>query len=760
VANLAPDGALHAIFVRSPFAFARILAIDSKPALAVSGVHAVFTQRDLREMGAGTLPVGWIVPGQHAVEIDLLAEDVVRYVGDPVAVVLADSAALAEDAAELVAVDYEAWPAVPDVHGALAEDAPLLHPKWGENVMARIRVEAGDVDGAFDGAAVVLSERFSIGRSSAMPLETRAAVATYDRFMDEVTLVSSTQSPHHVRVDIASCLGRPEGSIRVVAPDVGGSFGAKDHACASEAVICLLSIRLGRGILWVEGRGEHVATSGHSREQTYEIELAADGDGRILGIRGRLLFDAGAYPSSHGIGTAIYSAAVLPSVYRFSHYRLEALGVVTNKAPSGAYRGYGAPEAAFVIESLVDALGRRLGLDPVDVRRRNILMPDEMSRPTASGCLYDPVDLPRLLNLALDRADYESFRATQQADEAAQSTVREGVGLACVVLMGGFGPSRSSVEAGMRYGGHESAIVRMDGEGKAVVLTGLPTIGQGLETALAQVCGARLGIDPERDVQVLAGDTAVTPYSPVGPISSRGAPVGASATDVAAARVAETLRRGAAALLEVASSDVELHGGRASVRGAPDTGVSIADVALAIRRGVLVPHGVDPLLEAVAVFEPPELTYSFGVHVAVVRVDTASGEVRVLRYVTASDCGTLLNPAIVRGQIEGGVIQGIGGALFEEIVYGPDGELLTVGLTDYAMPSAAEVPEVEVYLLETPTSRNPTGARGAGEIGIIGPAAAIANAVADAMGSGVAAPRRVPLTSERVWSLANGRLTV
>ncbi len=756
MADIAPPTTLHAVFVRSPFASARVLAIDADVALAVPGVLGVFVHRDLRELGAGTLRVGWVLPDQRALENDLLATDVVRYVGDPLAVVVAESAALAEEGAELVIVEYEPTQAVPDVDRALVAGAPLVHPEWGDNVMATAVVEGGDVDAAFARADIVIADRFHVGRSAAMPLEPRGAFASWDPHTDELTLVSSTQSPHHVRGDLAACLGRAEGSIRVIAPDVGGSFGCKDHASAPEAVLCALARHFGRPVRWIESRSEHVASTGHSREQVYDVELAADGEGRILGLRGRLLFDAGAYASSHGIGTAMYSAAVLPGVYRFDDYRLEAVGVMTNKAPSGAYRGYGAPEATFVIESLVDALARRLGLDPAEVRRRNMLTPDELPRRTPSGCMYDPADYPRVFDLALEAADYESFRAAHSVGSRQEASQREGIGIACVVLMGGFGPSLAAVSAGMRYGGYESAAVRMDADGKATVFTGLPTQGQGIDTTLAQLCAARLGIDPERDVRVVAGDTAVTPFSPVGPISSRGAAVGGPAVDRAAERVADAIRRAASILLEASPDDVELRGGRAAVRGAPERSLPLAEVTATAKRGELASQGVDPALEATATFDPPDLTYSFAVHVARVRVDGETGAVRVLRYVTASDCGTLLNPAIVRGQIEGGAVQGIGGALLEEIVYGAEAELLTGSLMDYAMPSAPEAPPVEVLLLETPTPRNPIGARGAGEIGIIGPAAAIGNAIADALGPDSPAPRRVPFTHERVWALARG----
>jgi aerobic carbon-monoxide dehydrogenase large subunit len=754
VGDVSVPGALHAMFVRSPFPFAKISAIDDRAARALPGVHGCFTLTDLRAMGAGTLLVGWVLPGQHAIDNELLAGDVARYVGDPIAVVVADTLAIAQDAAELVAVEYEPLEAVADVDRAREANAPLLHPSWGDNVMARTTIEHGDPDAAFSAAAVVVADRFRVARCAAMPMEPCGAVASYDRFADVVTLVTSTQSPHHVRSDLAACLGRPEASIRVIAPDVGGSFGAKDHAIAPEAIVCLLALHLGRPVRWTEQRSEHVASTGHSRGQFIDIELAADADGRVLAMRGTIAFDAGAYASSHGIGTAIYSAMYLPGAYRFQDYRVEAIGVMTNKAPSGAYRGYGGPEAAFVTESLMDALARELGLDPVEVRRRNLLGPQDFPYRSASGCEYDVADPGRLLDMALDAAGYEAFRNEHRAPASCDDDTCEGIGVAVSLLMGGFGPSRQAVDAGMRYGGYETAIVRLDADGRATVFTGMPTQGQGIDTSLAQACASQLGLDPTSDVTVVAGDTALTPFSPVGPIASRGAVVGGSAVDRAAGQVAATLRSAAAALLEAQPDDIELVDGRVQIRGAPEHGLSLAHVAGMVRRGQLTDWGVEPVLEAVAAFDPPELTYSYTAHVAQARVDRATGRVDVLRYVTASDCGTLLNPAIVRGQIEGGAIQGIGGALMEEIAYGADGGLLTGSLLDYGAPSAPECPEIVTLLMETPTPRNSRGIRGAGEIGIVAPAAAIANAVADALGPTAPAPREIPMTLPRVAALA------
>jgi carbon-monoxide dehydrogenase large subunit len=744
---------LHAGFVRSVWPHARLGAIDPKQAMAVPGVQAVFCLSDLERLGMGKLPVGWVLPGQHAVDNDVLARSRVRYVGEPVAVVVADSQAAAEEGADAVCVDYEPLPTVTDVHHALAPGAPLLHPQWGENVMARLAIDSGDVEAAFAEAAVVVADRFHLGRTACGPMEGRGAVASYDRFRDEITLVSSTQCPHHVRGDLAACLDRPERSIRVVAPDVGGSFGAKDNASGPEAVICLLAAHMGTPVRWIEGRSEQLAATGHSREQIFEIELAADEHGLALAIRGRVLLDVGAYSSIHGMGIAVYALSLLPGPYRIRSCRLEALGVMTNKAPSGAYRGYGAPEAAFVIEGLMDRLARRLGVDSAEIRRRNLVSLGEFPYRTATGLVYDECDLPRLLDRALDSSGYNEFRMAHPLGEKREEPVREGMGIACCVLMGGFGPSHQAVSAGMRYGGYEAAVVRMDADGRATVFTGLPTQGQGLDGALAQICAARLGIDPAEDVSVVAGDTAVTPYSPVGPIASRGAAVGGSAVRRAADKVAEDLERAAAIMLEVSPSDVELTDRRAVVRGAPSRGLPLGAIASAVKRGSLQDKGVDPTLEAVCSFEPSDQTYSFGVHVGSVRLDAETGLVTVQRYYAISDCGTLINPAVVEGQIVGGIVQGIGGALLEEAAYSAEGQPLATTPMDYLMPTALEAPRIEAEFIETPTPRTATGARGAGELGIIGPAAAIAGAIIDTLGPDLEAPTRTPMTPERVWRL-------
>jgi carbon-monoxide dehydrogenase large subunit len=738
---------LHAAFVRSPVGHAGIAVVDVAAASNADGVRGVFHQADLDALGAGRIRVGWCVPGQRSVDNALLAGDRVRHTGEPLAVVLADDRYLAEDAVALIDVTYEQRVAVTTVHQAVEAGAELLHPEWGDNVLARITLGAGDPDGRFEGAAHVVREQFHVGRASGVPMETRGALVRPDPLTGRLDVYASIQATHHVRAQLAEVLGCGESDIRVIAPDVGGSFGVKDHLPPEVATIALLASRLGHAVKWVEDRAEHLLACPQSREQTWDVELAADDDGRIMAVRGTLWFDAGAYSGAHGIGTAVYSASLLPGPYAFSDYRLDVLGVVTNKAPSAAYRGYGGPEAAFVIEGLVDRLARQKGLDPAEVRRRNIIPTDRFPYTNPAGVVYDAADHRRVLNTALDAAGYDGLRGEEPLGEGL------GVGIACVVQPGGFGPSKPAADAGMVYGGFETAAVRMDSTGQATVLTGLTSQGQGVTTALAQVCAEVLGIDAERDVTVIAGDTAVTPFSPVGAIASRGATVGGGAVSLAASELASKLRSAAQIRLEAAAADVELRDGVAGVRGSPDVEVPIGELAAAVIRGELLPEGASPGLDAVAVYEPSGETISYGAHVAIVRVDQGTGVVEVERYVCVTDCGTLINPAIVEGQIVGAVAQGIGGALYEEFRYADDGSALGRTLNDYRLPAAADVPRIDVRFVETPTPVTPTGARGAGEIGINGPAAAIANAIADALGPGGGHPNRTPFTPERVWQL-------
>jgi carbon-monoxide dehydrogenase large subunit len=753
-ADVAPAGALHMCVVRSPLPHGRIRAIDASAALALDGVEHVLTAADVARLGAGPMPVAWRQPGQRNVANPLLAEAKVFYVGQPVALVLARDPYLAEDAAELVALDVEPLPALIDALAALEPGAPLLYDDWGENVLARSQSGSGDPDRQLADAPIVIERRFRIHRHAGTPLETRGAVATYDPLTDEVTAYLSQQVPHHARTVICEVCGWPESRLRVIAPDVGGGFGVKEYPYAEDALVCLLAAHLRRPLKWVEDRREHFLSAVHARELICDVELGADADGRIRGIRGRIVYDVGGHSSNQGIGPAKLGADMLPGPYDVRDYRMEIIGAVTNKVPIGAYRGFGAPQSTFVMERLMDELAARTSLDRAEVRRRNFVRPDAFPYRAASGHLYDSGDYAAALERALERVGYEDFPAQRKAAAAEGRLL--GLGIASVVMAAGLAPSKILGLAGQAYGGWEPMLVRMDPSGKATVSSGCASQGQGHATMLAQVCAERLGLDPERDVRVVLGDTATTPYSPASAIASRVGSVAAAAVLLASDELADQLRALAAHALEANPADVELDGGRAFVVGSPERGVSIGELAHSAHLGHDLPDGMLPGLEASVSFDPPNSSYPYATHAAIVELDRETGALRILRYVVVHDCGTLVNPLIVEGQLSGGIVQGIGGALLERLAYDDGGQLLTTSFMDYLMPTAHDVPRLELELTETPTPFIPGGMKGMGEAGTLAPAAVLGNAVADALGLGGAGPGvdTLPLDPDRVWTLA------
>jgi aerobic carbon-monoxide dehydrogenase large subunit len=728
-----------------------VRGIDAGAALALEGVHGVLTAADLTALGVGELRVNWLQPGQRNVSNPVLAVDRVVYVGHPVAIVVAESPYVAEDAAGLVVLDVDVLPAVVGAEDALAADAPLLYPDWGTNVFARSVLEGGDVDSCFAAAPARVSGRYRVQRQAAMPMEPRASLATYDGATDEVVLWTSTMTPHLVRTMIAQTCGWPEHKLRVVAPDVGGGFGPKDHAYPEDVLVCVLARRFGRPVKWVEDRREHFIATHHAREQVWNVELAADEEGLVLGIRGRILYDGGGHSSNHGIGPAKFAAAMVPGPYDIRNYRMEVVGVVTNKVPSGAYRGFGAPQATFVVERLLDHLAGRLGLDRADVRRRNLVPADAMPYESVTRHLYDSGDYGRAFERLLELVDYAGFRSRQE--EARREGRYLGIGIVPFVLAAGLASSRVLGSGGVGYGNYETAVVRMDPSGKATVFTGASSQGQGSATTLAQACAERLGIDPERDVVVVQGDSALTPYSSAGAIASRVAVVAGPAVLLAAEKLAGKLRRIAAHLLEASESDVELADGRAFPRGSPATGLDIAELAREAHLGHNLPDEIQPALEESQLFSPTTSNYPYGAHAAVVEVDPDTGTFEIDRYVVVSDSGTMMNPTIVEGQIYGGVVQGIGSAVLEELVYDDAGRLQTLSLMDYLLPTAADVPEIELELLETPAPDVPGGMKGAGEVGILAPTAVLANAVVDALSPLGVEVDELPLDPSRIWQL-------
>jgi carbon-monoxide dehydrogenase large subunit len=730
---------LHAAVLRSPHAHARLGTIQAEAARGLAGVAAVITGRDLA--GVGRIPVRLGPrPSLIACLQPPLATEKVRYVGEPVAVVIAESRYLAEDALELIRVDYEPLAPVADCRRAVEPGAPVLHDAISGNIVDRLSTHTGDAMRALAAAPVRVRESFAVQRHTGVPLETRGLVAAWDGGTRVLTIWGVAKVPHFNRRVLADLLGHPEHLIRFVELEVGGGFGVRGEFYPEDFVIPWAAMRLGRAIQWVEDRREHLMATNHSRQQFHEIEIGVNRDGTILALADRFLADLGAYIRTHGVIVPELTAALLPGPYRIPHYSCEALCVLTNKTPTGTYRGPGRYECTFVRERLVDLVAKALGVDPVEVRRRNFIEPDEMPYEVGGASLgqqtvYDCGDYRSAFETALAAVDYKAVRAEQAAGRRDGRYL--GIGVGCVVEKAGLGP--------WEYGR-----VEVDGSGHVVLYSGAAAVGQGLETTLAQICAQELGVPPEA-ITVIHGDSALVPFG-VGGFASRGASVAGPAALEASRKLKAKILRVAASLLEIHTEDLVLEGGAVHVRGVPDRAVSFRELA---RAAVPGPPGMEPGLVATHFFEAPKMTYPYGTHVAVVEVDAETGQVRLRKYVIAYDVGKAINPMIVDGQLVGALAQGIGGALLEELVYDEQGQLLTTTFMDYLLPTAMEMPEATVVkiLEETPTPLNPLGVKGAGEGGSSGVGAAIANAVADALAPFGASVTTLPLSPDRVLAL-------
>ncbi len=741
VDDIVLPGMLHVACVRSPHAHARIARIATDRARAVPGVAHVFTFADL-ERWMKPLPLFGAVPPGLAARVSVMmrqmpqlamCRDRALHVGEIVAVVLAESPAVAQDAADLVAVDYEPLPAVVDAMTAGDAAAPVIHAAWGDNLAVHFTTGFGDPDAAFAAADVRVRERFDIQRYVGMPMETRGVVARWDARDGSLTTWNSTQVVHFVQQGLVAALGLPAHKIHVMAPDVGGGFGTKANGYAEDLLIPALAIAARRPVKWIESRREHMSGSAHARGQVHDIEIAARRDGTMLAVRDRILVDLGAY-NSWGIVLPYNTVAHLLGPHRVANLFVECRGVVTNKTPNAPYRGAGRPETVFAMDRIVDGLARELRMDPAELRRRNYLsasdLPYELQIPYRDGnpLVYDSGDFRAALEAALTTVGYEQLRKEQAA--LRERGVYRGIGI-------------SGYVEGTAIGPHEGATVRLDASGHAVVATGACSQGQGHETSFAQIAADALSI-PLEWVTVVGGDTAAIPFG-VGTFASRSAVNAGSSIHVACGRVRDKIVAAAAALLEAAPADIEISDGMLSVRGAPSSAVPLTRVIQAALPTFAKP-GVAPLdFEATVYHHQPTVTYTSAVHVAVVDVDRETGAVKLLRYVVAHDCGTLINPVIVEGQIHGGVAQGIGGGLFEEMVYDEHGQLLSGSLMDYAVPKASDLPPIETVHLEFPSPRNPLGLKGIGEGGAISPPAALANAVEDALAPFGARITRTPL---------------
>ena len=741
VDDLAPPGLAHAWVVRSPHAHARLTRLDTAAAAALPGVYAVLTARDLAGL-VRPKPLILAPPGTRVPARLPLAGDRVRFVGEPVAFVVAADRATARDAADLVAVEYEPLPPVVDPEQALEPDAPQIWPEAPGNVAYEHAWSAGDVEAAFARAHRVVGVRLVNQRLVALPLEPRGCLAHWQA--GALTFWTSTQGAHKTRSLLAQTLGVPEHAIRVIAPEVGGGFGVKFGLYDEEVLTAVAARRLGRPVKWVETRREHMQATVHGRAQVHTAELAVDRDGTFLGLRVTGLGDMGAHLEGFTCLPPILCGRLVSGAYRIGAVSYATRGVFTTRTPTGPYRGAGRPEAAYLIERLADLAARALDLDPVEIRRRNFVRDQDFPFRSPSGLTYDSGRYGATLDLALARLDYAAFRKEQARARAEGRWL--GVGFSTFVETASTGPSRTGAIAGHEYGA-----VRVEPDGRVVVLTGTSPHGQGTATVLAQIVADALGVTPE-DVTVFHGDTAVVPLG-FGTGGSRAASVGGTAVLLAAEAVRDKARKIAAHLLEAAEADLEFEGGRFHVRGFPQRGVTLAEVAAVAHRGQRIPAGLEPGLEAARVYDPPDFTIPFGVYVAVVEVVPDTGQVLLRRFIGVDDVGTVINPLLLEGQLHGGIAQGVAQALWEEVVYDETGQLLTGSLMDYAAPRADQLPEFELDRTVTPTPVNPLGAKGVGEAGAVGAPAAVVNAVVDALAPLGVTHVDMPLTPEKIWRL-------
>ena len=746
VGDLKLPGLLHCAIVRSPYAHANIKSIDVSAALALPGVVAVYTGEQLRKMAgpmAGGGGEGGSVEEEAAEETAgktdqeqqyPLAIGKVRHVGEQVAAVIATDLYIARDAVDLVEVEYEPLPVAATIKAALAPDAPRVFGDKPDNIGLKWQKTAGDVDAAFaeaekDGA--VFNMHIVSQRLSAVPMEGRAVAAMWDAWQGALTVWTSVQNPHSARTILATVLGMAESDVRVIAPEVGGGFGVKIGAYPEDVVVAAVARALKRPVKWTESRAENMLATNHGRDQEIEIQVAARKDGTVLGLKEEITGNLGAYPLAAFL--PVLTAQMAIGTYNIKNIAITVTCVHTHTMSVAAYRGAGRPEACYYIERIMDRVADELGLDPADVRRKNFIPPSAFPYDTPTGLTYDSGEYERSLDKLLENADYKGLRAEQQ--RLRQQGRYMGIGLSCYIEMCGFGP-------------YESASVRVEPSGAVTVMTGISPHGQGQETTFSQMVADRLGIDYDK-IAVRHGDTSNTPIGQ-GTMGSRGLVTGGSALVGALDKIEAKAQKIAAHLLEAAPEDIEVTDGRFSVKGAPDRAKNLAEIAAAAYSASL-PDDIHPGLEESDFFKPPGLTYPSGAHIAVVEIDPDTGDVRLTRYFTVDDCGRVISPLLVAGQVHGGLAQGIGQALYEEVLYDEQGQLISGSLMDYAVPVAKYFPQFETDRTETPSPLNPLGVKGIGEAATVASTPAVANAVIDALEPFGIQHLDLPLTAEKVW---------
>ena len=735
VDDLRLQGMGHLGILRSIYGHATITGIDTSAAKALPGVIAVYTGAEFKGF-TGPMPHGGGEgaggqKGQVTIQTWPLATDRVRHVGQAIAVVVAETSYIARDALDLIAVEYEPLPAVTDMEATLEAGAPQLYDEVPGNLAFTWTHRDGEPDAAFAEGEIVVTRKLENQRVAGIPMEARAVLAQPDALSGGLIVYTSTQNPHSVRTQIARCLGISDLDIRVIAPEVGGGFGVKISSYPEEMIAAALALRLKMPVKWIESRGENLAATHHGRGQRGEVSLAAKRDGTITAVRLRAIADVGAYPRAAGV--ALNAGRLLTGLYAFRHADLEIKAVYTNTMPTGAYRGAGRPEAAYYIERIVDALASELGMDPVELRRKNFIPPDAFPYQTPTGPKYDSGNYEKPLDKALELSGYAELRAKQA--RLRQEGRYLGIGIATFTEICGFGP-------------YDSASVRVEPSGTVTVATGISPHGQGQETTFAQIVADELGVSMD-DVIVIHGDTARTPAGQ-GTMGSRGLVVGGSALVLGLNQIKEKVRKIVAHKLEADVSDVGFEDGKFGVKGAPEQALTLKEIAAIAYSGSLPPE-IGTGLEATDFFAPPGTTYPFGSDVVVVEVSPETGEVKVVSYVAVDDCGRVISPLLVEGQVHGGLAQGIAQALWEEVVYDDEGQLVTGSLMDYAIPRAQDFPQFETARTETPSPLNPLGAKGIGELATIGSAPAVVNAVLDALSPFGIAHLDMPLRPEKVW---------
>lgn len=754
--DMSLPGMVHMAVVRSPHAHANITGIDISAAASARGVIAVFTGHDV-EMN---VPTAWLVPNSElkTPPHPVLARDKVRYAGDGVAVVIADNRYHAQDAADLVQVDYETLDVVVSPEEATSDSAPQLFDDVPNNIAFHWVASSGDeaVDAAFAGAEVMVSEHIVQQRLLPTAMEPRSALAQWNSGTEELTIWSTTQNPHIARFILSGMTGIPENKVRVIAPEVGGGFGSKIPVYADEALVAWIAKKLNRPVKWTETRSENYQVTIHGRDHVEYVEMAATKDGKVTAIRGKVFAGLGAYHSTAGPGIpTILHGLMYCGAYTIPNARADVYGVFTNTTPVDAYRGAGRPEATFLVERLMDKMAAALNMDPVEFRRKNLIPKFENGYTVPLGLTYDSGDYETALNKALAILDYDKFRQEQAAARANGRYL--GIGVSTYAEICGLGPSQVAGAVGFQGGLWESAIVRVTPVGKVQAMIGASPHGQGEETTFAQLISDEIGY-PVEDIEIIHGDTNTTPMG-WGSYGSRTTPVAGAALVKATRKLKEKGRAMAAHLLEAAVEDIDYADGKFYVKGSPNNAKTIQDVGLMATLAWNLPPGMDPGFEESQFYDPPNFVYPFGTHIAVVEVEVETGHVYLKRYIAVDDCGPQINPTIVNGQIHGGIVQGVAQALYEGVVYDDNGQLLTGSMMDYCIPRADMFPNFELDHTVTPSPHHPVGVKGVGETGTIASTPTVYNAVIDALRPFGIEQINMPMTPYRVWNAiqeANG----